>query len=136
MSSAITTVQLSLSLVPAPPTTTAATHLRQWKASAKGQASWGSAHILPSLQRLCLALDQTQVTSYGLLLAPQFFTIFSRWHDATFIRLEERYWAAAEAGGDFWWNGTTLEPCSPRIFFSRLAQLPCCSSAKRDWRHH
>ncbi len=98
--------------------------LQRWKVSPEGQEMWESVGPLPSIGRICLALDHTHATCYGLLLAPEFFTIISRFHQSTFVRLEDRYQTAARLGLCFWWDGQLLHRCTQREFFAFLPLLP------------
>ncbi len=117
-----------------PATATAASQLHLWKVSSEGQERWESVSPLPSIGRISLALDHTHATRYGLLLAPAFFTIIARFHQPTFVRLEDRYQAAACLGLCFWWDGEHLHHCTLGEFFALLPLLPPFPSVGARWK--
>jgi hypothetical protein len=117
-----------------PATATAAAQLWVWKVSPEGQEIWESVGPLPSIERISLALDHTQANCYGLLLAPEFFTIIARFHQPTFVRLEDRYQAAARLGLCFWWDGQLLHRCTSGEFFAFLSLLPPFPSVGARWK--
>ena len=105
-------------------TTLASTQLRTWRETEEGQQVWQAKQTLPFLEQICHALDNTQATIYGLLIAPQFFIILSTYNRQSFARLSTRYKAAAQAGLCFWWDGTQLRHCEIDHFFVLLQTLP------------
>jgi hypothetical protein len=105
--------------------TTAATQLRAWVKSERGQHIWDTADTLPSLERICHTLDTTRAKVYGLLISPQFFTIISTYPHQAFTRLADRYQTAARRGICFWYDGSLLCHCAHcDTFFERLRMLP------------
>jgi hypothetical protein len=107
------------------PAATAAAQLRAWVESEEGQHVWLSVCPLPSIERVCHALDTTHARIYGLLIAPDFFTIFSTLPHQAFTRLADRYQTAAQTGLCFWWDGCTLRLCGHSdVFFAHLRTLP------------
>ena len=103
----------------------AATQLRAWAKSEREQHIWATADTLPSLERICYALDTTHAKAYGLLISPQFFTIISTYSHRAFTRLAKHYQIAAEAGLCFWWEDSTLHYYEQSTaFFARLRTLP------------
>jgi len=97
--------------------------LQEWAETEEGQRTWHAKASLPSLERICHALNNTQATIYGLLIAPEFFTILSTFNRQSFARLSTRYQAAAQAGLCFWWDGTRLCHCDTDHFFVLLQTL-------------
>jgi hypothetical protein len=103
----------------------AAAQLRSWVESETGQHLWHIAGPLPSLDRICHALDTTHAMIYGLIIAPDFFTICSTFQQQTFTRLADRYQSACQNSLCFWWDGSTLHYCEPSSsFFALLQTLP------------
>jgi hypothetical protein len=109
----------------APDIQTASAQFRAWIESEAGKQIWHTKEMLPSVERICYALDNTKALTYGLLVTPEFFRIFSTMSIRTFARYADRYQTAAKSGLCFWWDKTTLHHCEHSDeFITLLHTLP------------
>src|SRR5712692_1133759 len=115
-----------------PASTSSSEQFRAWAQSREGRRLWRTLRIPLSIERLCHVLEQASADTYGLLVSPQGTVILSTTHQETFARLEPRYYAAAEAGLCFWWEGGTLvRILDSEAFLERVRSLP--SLTDRVW---